>query len=99
MNGRIKMNKLEKAPTISIQASGFPLASFKEWDESCKTDFGDCRWVKIIHDHNMAKASTAFNLLLERIEKLELQLDLLSKDDKTKEEKELIVKTIGGELK
>jgi len=89
------MNKLEKAPTISIQASGFPLTSFKEWDESCKTDFGDCRWVKIIHDHNVAKASTAFNLLLARLEQLEQQIDLLTRNESVKEI-EPIVKTLGG---
>jgi len=89
------MNKIEKAPTISIQASGFPLTSFKEWDDSCKRDFGDCRWVKIIHDHNVAKASTTFNLLLERLEKLEGELDLL-KINESNETIEPIVKTLGG---
>jgi len=91
------MTEVEKRPTLSIQASGFPLSAFKEWDESCKQDFGDCRWVKILHDHNVAKSFTAFNLLLERIENLESQLDLLSKVDKSKDEP--TVKTLGGELK
>jgi len=92
------MTEVEKRPTISIQASGFPLSAFKEWDESCKNDFGDCRWVKIVHDHNIAKSTSVFNLLLERIENLESQLDLLINVDKS-EEDEPIVKTIGGELK
>ena len=91
------MNKEEKGASITIQASGFPLSAFKEWDESCKKDFGDCRWVKIMHDHKMANNNHLFNLLLDRIEQLEHQLSLLTSDDK--EEIEPGVRTLGGELK
>ena len=55
------MNKEEKGASITIQASGFPLSAFKEWDESCKKDFGDCRWVKIMHDHKMANNNQMVN--------------------------------------
>ena len=90
-----------KPPTISIQASGFPLSSFKEWDESCKENFGDCRWVKIIHDHNVAKASAALNLILERLELLESRLEQIETkpQEEPVEDKEPGVKTLGGELK
>jgi hypothetical protein len=90
-----------KPPTISIQASGFPLSSFKEWDESCKTDFGDCRWVKIIHDHNVAKASAALNLILERLSLLESRLENieLKPQEEPVKDKKPVVKTLGGELK
>jgi predicted nucleotide-binding protein len=91
------MNKEEKGASITIQASGFPLSAFKEWDESCKKDFGDCRWVKIMHDHKMANNNQMVNLLLDRIENLEHQLSLLTSDDK--EEIEPGVRTLGGELK
>jgi hypothetical protein len=95
------MTEEGKAPTISIQASGFPLASFKEWDESCKKDFGDCRWVKIIHDHNVAKASAALNLILERLSILESRLEQieLNPQEEPVEDEEPTVKTLGGELK
>jgi hypothetical protein len=90
-----------KPPTISIQASGFPLSSFKEWDESCKKDFGDCRWVKIIHDHNVAKASAALNLILDRLEILESRLEQIEAGPQGEpvEDKEPVVKTLGGEVK
>tara|TARA_R100001509_G_scaffold79882_3_gene44855 strand:- start:2594 stop:2869 length:276 start_codon:yes stop_codon:yes gene_type:complete len=91
------MNKEEKGASITIQASGFPLSAFKEWDESCKKDFGDCRWVKIMHDHKMANNNQMVNLLLDRIERLEYQISLLTSDDK--EEIEPGVRTLGGELK
>ena len=91
------MNKEEKGASITIQASGFPLSAFKEWDESCKKDFGDCRWVKIMHDHKMANNNQMVNLLLDRIEKLEYQLALLTSTDT--QEIESSVKTLGGELK
>ena len=91
------MNKEEKGASITIQASGFPLSAFKEWDESCKRDFGDCRWVKIMHDHKMANNNQMVNLLLDRIEKLEYQLALLTSTDT--QEIESSVKTLGGELK
>ena len=91
------MSRDEKGASITIQASGFPLSAFKEWDESCKKDFGDCRWVKIMHDHKMANNNHMVNLLLDRIENLEHQLSLLTSDDK--EEIEPGVRTLGGELK
>ena len=91
------MTKEEKGASITIQASGFPLSAFKEWDESCKKDFGDCRWVKIMHDHKMANNNQMVNLLLDRIERLEYQISLLTSDDK--EEIEPGVRTLGGELK
>jgi len=95
------MTEEGKPPTISIQASGFPLSSFKEWDESCKTDFGDCRWVKIIHDHNVSKASAALNLILERLSLLESRLEQIETkpQEEPVEDKEPGVKTLGGELK
>jgi len=92
------MTEEGKPPTISIQASGFPLSSFKEWDESCKTDFGDCRWVKIIHDHNVSKASAALNLILERLSLLESRLEQIEtnpQEEPVKDEKPT-VKTLGG---
>ena len=91
------MSRDEKGASITIQASGFPLSAFKEWDESCKRDFGDCRWVKIMHDHKMANNNQMVNLLLDRIERLEYQISLLTSDDK--EEIEPGVRTLGGELK
>jgi len=91
------MSRDEKGASITIQASGFPLSAFKEWDESCKKDFGDCRWVKIMHDHKMANNNQMVNLLLDRIERLEYQISLLTSDDK--EEIEPGVRTLGGELK
>jgi hypothetical protein len=91
------MNKEEKGASITIQASGFPLSAFKEWDESCKKDFGDCRWVKIMHDHKMANNNQMVNLLLDRIERLEHQLALLTSTDT--QQIEPGVRTLGGELK
>ena len=93
------MNKEEKGASITIQASGFPLSTFKEWDESCKKDFGDCRWLKIVHDHKMAKNLKDFNILLDRIEDLENQIALLSSQDNNKDTEPTGIKTLGGELK
>ena len=93
------MNKEEKGASITIQASGFPLSAFKEWDESCKKDFGDCRWVKIMHDHKMANNNIIVNLLLDRIEALEKQLSLLISNEKNNTESQDSVRTLGGELK
>jgi len=85
--------------SITIQASGFPLSAFREWDESCKKDFGDCRWVKIMHDHKMAKSASAFNLLSKRIEELEEQIALLTMNENNKDTEPNGIKTMGGELK
>jgi len=94
------MSREEKGASITIQASGFPLSAFKEWDESCKKDFGDCRWVKIMHDHKMANNNHMVNLLLDRIENLEHQLALLTNNDNDNiKPSEDTVSTLGGELK
>mgnify|MGYP003112173192 FL=1 len=92
------MNDREKkGASITIQASGFPLSAFKEWDESCKRDFGDCRWLKMMNDHKMATNYQMINTLLQRIDDLEEQINLLTNSDNDITDPG--VNTLGGRLK
>jgi len=88
--------KAEEKTTASIQASGFPLAAFKEWNESCEKDFGSCRWVKMMHDHQLSKVVPLFNSLIGRIEQLENHIQSLAAEPEVEEPEGEIVKTIGG---
>lgn len=49
------MEEQKKVTTIKITINGVPEDFFAEWDEVCKKSFGDCRWMKLYNDHNIAK--------------------------------------------
>jgi len=91
-------SKKEEKATASIQASGFPLSAFREWNESCEKDFGNCRWVKMMHDHQVSKMLPLLNSMTSRIEQLESHMtDLATPHVQNEGVNE--VKTIGGEKK
>jgi len=92
-----RVQTVDRVPTISLQASGFPLSAFKEWDESCRKDFGNARWVKIIHDHQLAKTLPLFNTMLTRIELLEKYVAQIGQSEQNDDNEE--IQTLGGEMK
>jgi len=56
----------------------FPsIGSFKEWDDDCKKNFYDCRWMKMMYDHKMAKEMANITKLVEEIEVLNIRIDKL----------------------
>ncbi len=72
--------------TVNVTSGAFPLKLWKEWDADCKENFGDCRWMKMWHDHLIAKTHKVF---LELFNVSEVQ---------TEEKQETKVKTLGGEV-
>ena len=66
--------------TVIPKVSGFPIPLWKEWDFECKRDFGDCRWMKIWHDHLRAKDFQSYQFLVAKINELERKTDLLAKN-------------------
>jgi len=86
----------DKGPTLSLQASGFPISTFREWDESCRKDFGNARWIKIVHDHQMAKVLPLLNSLIVRVEQLEENINNLTTQPAQNEQVKEEYKTIGG---
>jgi len=80
---------------VNVVMSAFPMSKWGQWDEDCKANFGDCRWMKAIHDHEFVKQ-------VSKMDKLEVALSILQqeiadlKSQPIKKEKKT-VKTLGGE--
>lgn len=64
--------------TIGLVAGGFPLENFQEWELDCKKQFGNCRWLKIWHDHKASKVSNEIVDLYKKINDITDALDGLA---------------------
>ena len=62
----------------------FPLPILKEWDEDCKKNFGDCRWMKCWNDHLAAKREPILNTLLQELAMLKARIDRLEEKPEKK---------------
>jgi len=65
--------------THVITCSGFPDRIWREWEQSCKEEFGDCRWMKMWMNHLSAKQNSALQGLLAEISEIKSRLDELEK--------------------
>jgi len=90
MSEEKRVEEEEPNVTITAVAGSFPMSLFLEWDEECKNRFGHCRWMKMWHDHLVAKQIESLNLLLTEIEMLKIRLERLEKKPKETE-----IKTLG----
>ena len=83
--------------SVSVVAGDFPLTQFLKWDESCKSDFNDIRWVKMMSDHEKARM---YELLVRQL--IREHIVEVNDDDKAweppqnEEAKEKVVSLIGG---
>lgn len=53
-----KKGKKAKVPnpiTVGDQFSNFPIKFWSEWKHDCQTNFGDCYWMKMWSDHQLAQ--------------------------------------------
>ena len=50
-------------PKVNFPVSNFPSPQFEKWDADCKVNFSDCRWAKMVNDHEKAKM---YDLLILR---------------------------------
>lgn len=86
--------------TVLVTASGFPSKQWKEWNEDCKENYGDCRWVKMWSDHLNTQNSELYDSLLKKYRELEDRLFALESGDKAKQEPVSgSVETLGGIVK
>lgn len=87
-------NEKEESPNarVSVTSGAFPLNLFKEWDKDCQSNFGNCRWMKMWHDHCAAQDMDVFRVMFEEIETLKKRMSLLEK----KPEEDEPVKTLTG---
>ena len=70
-----KKNKGNQTMTVNVTSGSFPLNLFMEWDKDCKENFGNCRWMKMWHDHLVAKKFSIFLKLFDEIEMIKEQLN------------------------
>ena len=66
--------KKEDNPIVNVTSGSFPLNLFVEWDKDCKENFGNCRWMKMWHDHNSSKRMDMFAKLFDEIKEIKQQL-------------------------
>ena len=62
-----KSEKIPKKDTVSFAVNGMPSTVFANWNESCIVDYGDCRWVKMLSDHQKAKQFDSFISMYARV--------------------------------
>jgi len=74
--------------TVVPKVSGFPIDLWREWEVECKSNFGDCRWMKIWHDHLRAREFEEFKTLINKLNALEIRINNLEKKKEEENEKE-----------
>ena len=80
--------------TIGLVAAGFPLDLFQEWEEDCKANFGNHRWVKIWQDHLTSRVGMDVVQLIKVVENLQervFELERKYPEQKPVEEKSHLV--------
>lgn len=82
----------EEYPTISVTSGSFPLHLFIEWDEDCKKNFGNRRWMKMWHDHVFTQKFDMFLKLFDEIQMLKNEITKLKAKPK-----ENVPQTLSGE--
>lgn len=85
--------------TARFSVAGFPHKQWQDWNDCCKEEFGDCRWMKMWSDHCRAKDHVLFeqissdlNELKKKIEALEARSEVKAINDKE------VVKTLTGKV-
>lgn len=80
--------------TWAFQVAAFPYNKYEEWNTDCIENFGNCRWMKMWHDHLAARNQELYIMLIEKIGTLESRLQVL--EEKKVEKK--VVRTLTQEL-
>ena len=80
------------------KVSGFPIDLWKEWDVDCKANFGDCRWMKIWHDHLRAREFKEYQFIQNKLKELEAKINALEKKESGDKEESKAV-TFTGSIK
>ena len=76
-------DKPRSTVTHVITCSGFPDRIWQEWNESCREDFGDCRWMKMWMDHLSAKQNDLLKILLNELSEVKRRLDAIESAGET----------------
>ncbi len=75
--------------TVGFTVAGFPVEMWKDWENDCKRNFGDCRWIKMWNDHLRAKDNEFRQFVLKKIKELETRIEVLSQDSSKSNEQEV----------
>lgn len=78
-------------PSVKFVVGGFPSTQFDKWYADCKLNFGDCRWAKLMNDHEKARM---YDILVTQQHE-EMQQE---EQPKQEEKKKSIPLLGGGEL-
>jgi len=85
---------------ISVTCGSWPVGLFRQWEQDCMMNYGNCRWMKMWNDHLIAKQATSFaEILKEEIEMLKIKIDRIENRKVNKDNNNKEVLTLGGGLK
>ena len=97
----LKVWKDGSETTVAPTFSRFPMVNWMEWEQDCKQNYGDTRWLKAWMDHQASVKDVKYSVLLElyqkqqdRITELEIKMDQMILEPK-KENKPQKVRTLG----
>lgn len=57
--------------TVGVSVSDFPLSQFSKWEKDCNRNYGGCYWMKMVSDHEQARAYAQLMKLLEEAKPVE----------------------------
>lgn len=83
LNKKFEFNKQrERAQgTFTSTFTGFPIAQWRDWETSCKEQYGDCRWLKMWDDHRKARELEMLDTLVKLVNSLKERIDVLDKKE------------------
>ena len=81
-----KIEEKKRNATVTVTSGAWPIGLFREWDKDCIARFGNCRWMKMWHDHLAAKQLDVFTTLMGKLEELKFRIDKLEKKPPKEEE-------------
>lgn len=104
---KVKVEDARKFPSnnvrISITSGDWPHHLFKEWEDDCKRNYNNIRWIKMYKDHKQAilletvmGLFTSLKTELEEMRERVFFLEKLKTEEEKEEEPEESVPTIGG---
>lgn len=92
-NASIARNaKKENRVRVTITSGDWPVHLLNEWEEDCKQNYNDIRWVKMYQDHKSARTLDNIVDLLASIKKevevLNARIESLENPEKREDENE-----------
>jgi len=75
-------------PFVGFPVSKFPKMQFDKWNEDCQINFGNCRWAKMIGDHEKARM---YDILVEQEKEMEMAQEVQQHVEQKKKKTTMLI--------